>query len=72
MYESYTYDSPKIMNDTCMQIVRKDFLGILQSYAYDTKTHFMTSPSDAHANHVLRICMRTLIICKRLTLEVYA
>jgi len=56
------------MNNTLMLIVRIDFLRVRQSLAYDTKLHILTSPSDAHANHMLRIHTRMPIICKRFTL----
>ena len=72
IYESYTYDSPTVTNDTRTQIELVDFSCIRQSYAYDNKTHVFTSHSDVHANYMLRIHMRMPIIRKRSTLEVYA
>jgi len=70
VYESYMYDSPRFMNNAHTQMVRINFLCVQQSYAYDTKTHIFTPPSDAHAYHMLRICTRTPITGKRFTLEV--
>jgi len=63
--ESYTYESPAVMNDIHTIIGHIDFLCVRQSYAYDAKTHSFTSPSDVHANHTLGIRR------KRFTLEVY-